>query len=83
MCSYTLGGRPSFKFEDTIVMVPALTYVEIQPGVPYSIANKGQEPAELLAVSVIAPEYDSGQRLNLRDFRKLRRNRNRLTVPQQ
>jgi mannose-6-phosphate isomerase-like protein (cupin superfamily) len=62
---YTLGGTLWFKFEDKTVQVPALTYVEIQPGVSFSMANlapsgKGRkkgskdiEPAESLAISVI------------------------------
>lgn len=62
---YTLGGTLWFKFEDTTVRVPPLTYVEIQPGVVFSMANlaphgknrkKGTqetEPAESLVISVI------------------------------
>jgi mannose-6-phosphate isomerase-like protein (cupin superfamily) len=62
---YTLGGILWFKFEDKIVRVPALTYVEIQPGVSFSMANlapsgdrrkkdpQEREPAESLAISVI------------------------------
>jgi mannose-6-phosphate isomerase-like protein (cupin superfamily) len=62
---YTLGGTLWFKFEDKTVGVPPLTYVEIQPGVSFSMANlapsgKGRkkgtkdiEPAESLAISVI------------------------------
>jgi mannose-6-phosphate isomerase-like protein (cupin superfamily) len=57
---YTLGGRLSFKFEDEIVTVETLTYVEIQPGVPFSIANLATESsrgdARSLAISVIAPD---------------------------
>ena len=57
---YTLGGRLSFKFEDKVVTVEALTYVEIQPGVPFSIANLATESprrhASSLAISVIAPD---------------------------
>ena len=62
---YTLGGILWFKFENKTVRVPALTYVEIQPGVSFSMANlaprdkppkkgpKEREPAESLAISVI------------------------------
>jgi mannose-6-phosphate isomerase-like protein (cupin superfamily) len=57
---YTLGGGLSFKFEDEIVTVETLTYVEIQPGVPFSIANLATESpgthASSLAISVIAPD---------------------------
>jgi len=52
---YILTGTPSFQFEGKTVKAPPLTYVEIKQGVPFSIANKGKEPAESLAVSVIAP----------------------------
>jgi mannose-6-phosphate isomerase-like protein (cupin superfamily) len=52
---YILAGTLSFQFEGKTVKAPPLTYVEIQQGVPYSIANRGQEQAESLAVSVIAP----------------------------
>jgi mannose-6-phosphate isomerase-like protein (cupin superfamily) len=68
---YTLGGMLWFKFrapdseDDAVVRVPPLTYVEIQPGVLFTMANlapqrKGDKkglwekvPAELLAISVI------------------------------
>jgi mannose-6-phosphate isomerase-like protein (cupin superfamily) len=62
---YTLGGTLWFKFENKTVSVPPLTYVEIQPGVVFSMANlaphsknrkKGtqeREPAESLVISVI------------------------------
>ena len=57
---YTLGGRLSFKFEAETVTVETLTYVEIQPGVPFSIANLATESpgsqASSLAISVIAPD---------------------------
>ena len=57
---YTLGGSLSFKFEDEIVTVGTLTYVEIQPGVPFSIANLATESpgshARSMAISVIAPD---------------------------
>jgi mannose-6-phosphate isomerase-like protein (cupin superfamily) len=53
---YTLHGNLSFKFNSTKVTVPARTYVEIQPDVPYSIRNEQAEPADSLNVSVIAPQ---------------------------
>jgi mannose-6-phosphate isomerase-like protein (cupin superfamily) len=55
---FILSGELSLRFGDggTEVTVPALTYVEIQQGHAYSIANKGTAPAESLAISVIAPE---------------------------
>jgi mannose-6-phosphate isomerase-like protein (cupin superfamily) len=52
---YILTGTLSFKFEGKTVKAPPLTYVEIKEGVPFSIANKGRELVEALAVSVIAP----------------------------
>jgi mannose-6-phosphate isomerase-like protein (cupin superfamily) len=53
---YTLGGRLTFKFEDKEVSVGTMTFIEIQPGIAYSITNKDRRPAKSLAISVIAPE---------------------------
>src|SRR5262245_47964804 len=62
---YTLRGTLWWQFEDTTVSVPPLTYVEIQPGVRFALANlvprddrqpqspPATEPAEALAISVI------------------------------
>jgi mannose-6-phosphate isomerase-like protein (cupin superfamily) len=52
---YTLGGVLSFKFGDITTTAAPLTYVEIQPGVSYAVANLESEPGESLAISVIAP----------------------------
>jgi mannose-6-phosphate isomerase-like protein (cupin superfamily) len=53
---YVLGGGLSFQFNDLIVTLPRLSYVEIRGGVPFSIANRGTLPARSLAISVIAPD---------------------------
>lgn len=62
---YTLRGTLWFHFEDTTVSVPPLTYVEIQPGVRFALANlapsgtrrqqspQAPAPAEALAISVL------------------------------
>jgi mannose-6-phosphate isomerase-like protein (cupin superfamily) len=52
---YTLDGRLTFKFGDKKVTVGPMTYVKIDPGIPYSIANKNGKPAKSLAISFIAP----------------------------
>jgi hypothetical protein len=77
---YTLGGILWFKFraadseDEEVVRVPPLTYLEIQPGVKFSMANlapkgntnkkgkKEREPAESLVISVIndCPPSSSG-----------------------
>jgi mannose-6-phosphate isomerase-like protein (cupin superfamily) len=59
---FILSGELSFQFGDRHkeVTVPALTYVEIQQGVPFSMTNKGHASAESLAISVIAPECPPG-----------------------
>ncbi len=77
---YTLGGILWFKFrapdsgDEVTVSVPPLTYVEIQPGVQFSMANlapngnrrkngsQEREPAESLVISVIndCPPASSG-----------------------
>jgi len=52
---YILTGTLTFQFQGKTAKAPPLTYVEIQKGIPYSIANQGQVQAASLAVSVIAP----------------------------
>jgi mannose-6-phosphate isomerase-like protein (cupin superfamily) len=53
---YILSGTLWFKFADGIARAPKLTYVEIAPGVPFSLANMSQELAGSIAISVIAPD---------------------------
>jgi hypothetical protein len=59
---YTLGGTLEFLFDNDSrkrIHVDPLSYIEIQPGVTYSIANLSQggkgEPAQSLAINVISP----------------------------
>lgn len=55
---YGLGGTLDFLLGDDQqkrVRVGPMDFVEIQAGVPFSIANLRRGPAEALAISVIAP----------------------------
>jgi len=60
---YTLGGNVSFNFGGLVnktVTVETGTYLQVEPGIPFSIANMGVTgqtavPARALAISVIPP----------------------------
>jgi len=55
---YTLGGNVSFNFGGLVnqsVTVETGSYVQIEAGIPFAIANHGTVPARALAVSVIPP----------------------------
>jgi mannose-6-phosphate isomerase-like protein (cupin superfamily) len=66
---YTLGGSFVFTFTNPNdryrspkrVLVKPLSFIQIEPGVEFSIANAGQgprtEPARSLAISVIPPAF--------------------------
>ena len=61
---YTLGGTLSFMFtsgnEDKRVDVGPLTFIQIEPGVGFSVANLNKSVAgQSLAISVISPPFQT------------------------